>query len=207
MLFNSLDFAVFLPLVFLLYWALRGVHRHAGNIILLVASYVFYGWWDPRFLTLIAFSTVLDFVLGRAIQDTLDPSRRKLLLWTSLVVNLGLLAYFKYFNFFLAELDGAFAFFGQPLDTARLDIVLPVGISFYTFQTLSYTLDIYKKQLTATRDPIAFATFVSFFPQLVAGPIERASNLLPQFATPRIFSRAAATDGMRRSCGACSRRW
>lgn len=197
MLFNSLDFAVFLPLVFLLYWALRGVHRHAGNIILLVASYVFYGWWDPRFLTLIAFSTVLDFVLGRAIQDTLDPSRRKLLLWTSLVVNLGLLAYFKYFNFFLAELNGAFAFFGQPLDTARLDIVLPVGISFYTFQTLSYTLDIYKKQLTATRDPIAFATFVSFFPQLVAGPIERASNLLPQFATPRIFSRAAATDGMR----------
>lgn len=197
MLFNSLDFAVFLPLVFLLYWALRGVHRQAGNIILLLASYVFYGWWDPRFLSLIAFSTLLDFFLGRAIQDTLAPPERKILVWTSLGVNIGLLAYFKYFNFFLAELDGAFAFFGQPLHASRLDIILPVGISFYTFQTLSYTLDVYNKRLTATRDPIAFAAFVSFFPQLVAGPIERASNLLPQFATPRIFSRTAATDGMR----------
>lgn len=197
MLFNSLDFAVFLPVVFLLYWALRGAHRHAGNVVLLVASYVFYGWWDVRFLGLIAFSTFVDYFLGRALDSTLHEGRRKALLWTSLGVNLGLLGYFKYANFFLAQLDGAFSLLGQPIDAGRLDIILPVGISFYTFQTLSYTLDVYNRRLVATRDPIAFATYVSFFPQLVAGPIERATNLLPQFATPRVFSQPLAVDGLR----------
>lgn len=197
MLFNSLDFAVFLPLVFVLYWALRGLHRSAGNVILLLASYVFYGWWDPRFLALIAFSTLVDYFLGRGLENTLDPDRRKLLLWTSLGVNLGLLGYFKYANFFLEQLDGAFTLLGQPIHAERLDIILPVGISFYTFQTLSYTLDVYNKRLAATRDPIAFAAYVGFFPQLVAGPIERATNLLPQFASPRAFSTPQAVDGLR----------
>ncbi len=197
MLFNSLDFAVFLPLVFLLYWTLRGSHRNAGNVILLIASYVFYGWWDPRFLALIAFSTLVDYFLGRSLDGTLDSGRRKAYLWTSLGVNLGLLGYFKYANFFLEQLDGAFTLLGQPIHADRLDIILPVGISFYTFQTLSYTLDVYHKRLAATRDPIAFAAYVSFFPQLVAGPIERATNLLPQFATPRVFSSPQAVDGLR----------
>lgn len=197
MLFNSLDFAVFLPLVFLLYWASRGLHRHAGNVILLVASYVFYGWWDPRFLALIAFSTLVDFFLARSLESSSDQHGRKLFLWTSLAINLGLLGYFKYANFFLEQLDGAFTLLGHPIHAERLDIILPVGISFYTFQTLSYTLDVYHKRLKATRDPIAFAAYVSFFPQLVAGPIERATNLLPQFTSPRTFSYPVAVDGLR----------
>jgi alginate O-acetyltransferase complex protein AlgI len=197
MLFNSLDFAVFLPVVFVLYWVFRGLHRSAGNIILLVASYVFYGWWDPRFLLLIAFSTAVDYSLGLALEGTLDTRRRKLFLWTSLVVNLGLLGYFKYANFFLEQIDGAFSFLGHPIHADRLDIILPVGISFYTFQTLSYTLDVYHRRLQASRDPVAFAAFVSFFPQLVAGPIERATNLLPQFATARVFTLPGAVNGLR----------
>ena len=197
MLFNSLDFAVFLPVVFVLYWALRELHRHAGNLVLLVASYIFYGWWDPRFLTLIAFSTVVDLSLGRALEGTLNEGRRKALLWTSITVNLGLLGYFKYANFFLDQIEGAFTLLGHPIHADRLDIILPVGISFYTFQTLSYTIDVYRRHMPATRDPLAFAAFVAFFPQLVAGPIERASNLLPQFTSPRVFNTPAAVDGLR----------
>lgn len=197
MLFNSLDFAVFLPLVFALFWAIPARRTDIRNGLLLAASYVFYGWWDTRFLVLIAFSTLLDFYLSIGIANSTDERRRRLLLWTSLVVNLGLLGFFKYFNFFLDQLNGAFSLFGMPLGSERLDIILPVGISFYTFQTLSYTIDVYRGDLKASRNPVAFAAFVSFFPQLVAGPIERASNLLPQFAAPRQFSRSAAVDGSR----------
>jgi D-alanyl-lipoteichoic acid acyltransferase DltB (MBOAT superfamily) len=197
MLFNSLDFAVFLPLVFALFWAIPARRTDLRNGLLLLASYVFYGWWDVRFLALIAFSTLLDYFLSIGIASSTDERRRRLLLWTSLGVNLGLLGFFKYFNFFLDQLNGAFSLFGMPLGAERLDIILPVGISFYTFQTLSYTIDVYRGDLKASRDPVAFAAFVSFFPQLVAGPIERASNLLPQFAVPRQFTRSEAVRGSR----------
>ena len=197
MLFNSLDFALFLPLVFLLYWFVGGASVQRRNLILLAASYVFYGWWDWRFLSLLAASTLVDYLVGRGLDQVQERVRRKALLVLSLVVNLGLLGFFKYFNFFAAEFAQAFSFMGAPITAARLDIVLPVGISFYTFQTLSYSIDVYRGQLKASRDPIAFGTYVSFFPQLVAGPIERATNLLPQFASPRVFDRAKAADGLR----------
>lgn len=197
MLFNSIDFAVFLPLIFLLYWWVGGKSLQRRNVILLVASYVFYGWWDPRFLVLIAFSTLVDYFIGLGLGQTMDQRRRTYLLWISLAVNLGMLGFFKYSNFFLENFVEAFSFFGAQFEVARLDIILPVGISFYTFQTLSYSIDVYKRQLEPSRDPIAFAAYVSFFPQLVAGPIERASNLLPQFAKLRTFSYQGAVDGSR----------
>jgi len=197
MLFNSLDFALFLPITFLLYWWVGGRSAVRRNAIVLAASYLFYGWWDWRFLGLLAFSTAVDFAVGRAMEATTAQSKRKVLLAISIVVNLGLLGFFKYFNFFAAEFAQAFSFMGVPMTSARLDIVLPVGISFYTFQTLSYSIDVYRGHLKPSRDPIAFAAYVAFFPQLVAGPIERATNLLPQFATARVFDRAMATDGLR----------
>ncbi len=197
MLFNSLDFAVFLPIVFALYWVVGGRSLQRRNAILLAASYLFYGWWDWRFLGLLAFSTAIDYAVGRALEGAAQHARRKLLLAVSVAVNLGLLGFFKYFNFFAAEFAQAFTLLGTPITAARLDIVLPVGISFYTFQTLSYSIDVYRGHLKPARDPIAFAAYVAFFPQLVAGPIERATNLLPQFASLRQFDRAKASDGLR----------
>jgi len=197
MLFNSLDFAVFLPLVFLAYWCAGGASLQRRNLILLAASYVFYGWWDWRFLSLLAFSSFVDYFVALSLDSARSPVRRRWLLALSLTVNLGLLGFFKYFNFFAQEFADAFTLLGAPISAARLDIVLPVGISFYTFQTLSYSIDVYRGQLKASRDPVAFAAYVSFFPQLVAGPIERATNLLPQFASLRVFDRAKAADGMR----------
>jgi D-alanyl-lipoteichoic acid acyltransferase DltB (MBOAT superfamily) len=197
MLFNSFDFAVFLPVVFLAYWYASRGSIFRQNLILLVASYIFYGWWDWRFLTLIAFSSAVDYYVGRGLAATEDPTRRKRLLAASLVTNLGLLAFFKYFNFFIHNAQEVFRFFGSQATLWSLSIALPVGISFYTFQTLSYSIDVYKKRLTPASDPIAFFAFVSFFPQLVAGPIERATNLLGQFQTPRRFDPEAAYDGMR----------
>lgn len=185
MLFNSLDFALFLPIVFILYWFVLSRNLRAQNTLIFVASYVFYGWWDWRFLSLIFFSTLIDYIVGKGLSKYAKSSTRKILLSTSIVVNLGLLGFFKYFNFFLDNLFHAFSFFGQPITLKGLDIVLPVGISFYTFQTLSYSIDVYKKKLEPTNDFIAFAAFVSFFPQLVAGPIERATNLLPQITRKR----------------------
>ncbi len=197
MLFNSLDFAIFLPIVFLLYWFVFNKSLKQQNILLLVASYVFYGWWDWRFLSLILFSTLVDYTIGRMLGKEERPVKRKLLLWTSLLVNLGLLGFFKYYNFFLDNFVALFSFFGHPINPQGLDIVLPVGISFYTFQTLSYTIDVYRKKLAPTKDFVAFATFVSFFPQLVAGPIERATHLLPQFYRSRKFEYSKAVDGLR----------
>ncbi len=196
MLFNSLDFAIFLPIVFTIYWALRK-HIKGQNILIVVASYTFYGWWNWKFLSLILFSTIVDYLIGRALMTTKVDSKRKLLLWTSILVNLGFLGFFKYYNFFLENVATAFTFFGQSINTTSLNIILPVGISFYTFQTLSYTIDIYKNKLKATKDFIAFAAFVSFFPQLVAGPIERATHLLPQFYTSRKFEYSKAVNGLR----------
>ena len=197
MLFNSLDFAIFLPLVFILYWFVFNKQLKYQNALIVVASYVFYGWWDWRFLSLILFSTLVDYAVGIALAKHEDASIRKLLLWVSIIVNLGFLGFFKYYNFFQDNFIQAFTFFGHDIQPNTLNIILPVGISFYTFQTLSYTIDVYKRQLEPTKNFISFAAFVSFFPQLVAGPIERASNLLPQFYVKRPFNYNSAVSGLR----------
>ena len=197
MLFNTFEFAIFLPIVFLCYWYVTNKNLKLQNFLLLAASYVFYGWWDVRFLLLIFFSSTIDFLVGLGMSKSKTKVNRKLLLLLSISVNLGMLGFFKYFNFFIENFASTFAFFGSSISPDRLNIILPVGISFYTFQTLSYSIDVYRKKLQPTRDPIAFFAFVSFFPQLVAGPIERATNLLPQFYTKRTFSFDKAVDGLR----------
>ncbi len=197
MLFNSIDFAVFLPIVFIFYWFVFAGNLKLQNFFLLIASYIFYGWWDWKFLSLLFLSTILDYSIGIALHKEADIGRRKLLLAVSLVCNLGLLGFFKYYNFFVNSFADAFSFFGTHVSTRTLDIILPVGISFYTFQTLSYSIDVYRRKMEPTKDFIAFAAFVTFFPQLVAGPIERATNLLPQFFRNRVFDWTKASDGMR----------
>jgi len=197
MLFNSFEFFLFLPVVFCLYWFVFKKSLKIQNILLLVASYVFYGWWDYRFLSLILFSTLVDYWVGRQLEASEDDKRRKWLLVVSLVVNLGLLGVFKYYNFFLESWIDAWSMVGVTMHASTLKIILPVGISFYTFQTLSYSIDVYRKKLKATTDFVSFAAYVSFFPQLVAGPIERATNLLPQFYKARVFSYKHASSGMR----------
>ena len=194
MIFNSIEFAVFLPIVFALYWLLRGRLRWQ-NALVLVASYVFYGWWDWRFLLLIAFTSGCSYLSGLAMNaDGATAARRKTALWGNIVVNLGILGLFKYYDFFAAELA---TLLGVAGDKFMLHLVLPVGISFYTFQALSYTIDIYKGKLQPTRDAVAFFAYIAFFPQLVAGPIERATNLLPQFQRRREFDYNQAVDGAR----------
>jgi len=197
MLFNSIDFAVFLPIVFVLYWFVANKDLKLQNFLILAVSYIFYGWWDWRFLSLILFSTIVDYFVGHYLHKQEGANKRKLLLWTSIFVNLGFLGFFKYYNFFLDNFVQAFSFFGNTLNTNSLNIILPVGISFYTFQTLSYSIDIYRKKLKPTNDFVAFAAFVSFFPQLVAGPIERATNLLPQFKKQRHFDYINAVNGLK----------
>jgi len=197
MLFNSLDFAVFLPIVFGLYWFVTNRNLKFQNVLILVASYYFYGCWDWRFLGLIMASTVVDFFVGHRLQQSKKSSHRKGLLYFSLIFNLGLLATFKYYNFFVDSFADVLSFLGSKPNLSSLEIILPVGISFYTFQTLSYTIDVYRQKIKPTKDFIQFAAYVSFFPQLVAGPIERASNLLPQFGQERVFSEPRARDGMR----------
>ena len=197
MLFNSIDFAIFLPIVFLLYWFVFGRSIKWQNLLIATASYVFYGWWDWRFLSLILFSTIVDYTIGISLENKESAKTRKIFLYTSLIVNLGLLGFFKYYNFFIDNFKTAFSFFGNEIDTNYLNIILPVGISFYTFQTLSYSIDVYRGHLKPTKNFISFAAFVSFFPQLVAGPIERASNLLPQFNKERRFDYTSAVDGVR----------
>jgi D-alanyl-lipoteichoic acid acyltransferase DltB (MBOAT superfamily) len=197
MLFNSVEFLIFLPLVFVLYWFVANRNLRAQNLLILLASYVFYGWWDWRFLGLIVLSTVVDFLVGIRIEEAPSIRRKKQWLWVSLAVNLGILGYFKYANFFIENWIAAWGSLGVAMHASTLQIVLPVGISFYTFQTLSYSIDVYRGNLKATRHWIDFGSFVSFFPQLVAGPIERASNLLPQMAKPRSFSYEKGRDGMR----------
>ena len=197
MLFNTIDFAIFLPIIFILYWFVINKNILRQNLLITISSYVFYGWWDWRFLSLIAFSTAVDYIVGNKLSITQNKNSRKLLLFTSVFVNLGFLGFFKYYNFFLENFVDAFSFFGYSINSNSLNIILPVGISFYTFQTLSYTIDIYKKKIEPAKDIISFAAFVSFFPQLVAGPIERAKNLLPQFYKKRNFDYYKAVDGMR----------
>jgi len=199
MFFNSIDFAIFLPIFFILYWFLTAKNLKLQNLLIVVASYIFYGWWDYRFLALIVFSTLVDYIIGLLIwKDSKKGGKNKFYyLLTSIFVNVGFLGFFKYYNFFVDNFISAFSFFGHELGSTSLSIILPVGISFYTFQTMSYTIDIYKGKLNPTKNFIGFAAFVSFFPQLVAGPIERASNLLPQILTKRKFSETQALEGVR----------
>jgi len=197
MLFNSIDFAIFLPIVFILYWFVTSKNLKIQNLLIVIASYIFYGWWDWRFLSLILFSTLVDYSVGIGLAKQKNLTKRKLLLWTSILVNIGFLGFFKYYNFFLENLVSAFTFLGHPINPQGLNIILPVGISFYTFQTLSYSIDVYKRKLKPTKDIIAFMAFVSFFPQLVAGPIEKATNLLPQFYIKRKFEYKNATNGLK----------
>jgi alginate O-acetyltransferase complex protein AlgI len=197
MSFTSLAFWVFLPVVLVLFHGPCRKSLRGQNILLVVASYVFYGWWDWRFLSLIALSTITDFALGRMLSRTEEVQRRKAALWMSLVVNLGLLGFFKYAGFFVDSWVDAWAKVGITMHRPALQIILPVGISFYTFQTLSYTIDVYRRQLKASQDLIEFAAYVSFFPQLVAGPIERASRLLPQLQRTRRVTESAVLLGLR----------
>ena len=197
MLFNSIDFFIFLPLVFSLYWFVCYKNLKLQNLLIVISSYVFYGWWDWRFLSLILFSTLLDYFIGRGLKNENNNRNRKLLLWLSILVNLGFLGFFKYYNFFVTSFAESFTLFGSSININTLNIILPVGISFYTFQTLTYSIDVYKRKLEPTNDFISFAAFVCFFPQLVAGPIERASHLLPQFIRQRKFDYDYAVSGMR----------
>ncbi|MAY36481.1 MAG: membrane-bound O-acyltransferase family protein [Spongiibacteraceae bacterium] len=196
MLFNSLEFALFLPLVFALYWLIPRHYISSQNLLILCASYGFYAWWDWRFLGLILLSSTADYAVGLALSRSEKPAPRRCWLALSLIVNLGLLGFFKYYNFFVDSLVTAFHGIGVELSPASLSIVLPVGISFYTFQTLSYTLDVYHRKLKPERNAIAFFAYVSFFPQLVAGPIERARHLLPQFKRARQFTYEQGREGL-----------
>ena len=198
MLFNSIEFLLFLPVVFVLYWVVFNKNLKHQNLLILLSSYVFYGWWDYRFLSLIFFSTIVDYVIGLYIPMQDSEKKQKLLLWCSVLFNLSVLGFFKYYNFFVDSWIDLFNSVGYEIKSVwTLNIILPVGISFYTFQTMSYTIDIYKKKLKPTKDFISFASFVSFFPQLVAGPIERASNLLPQILKKREFKYEQGVQGLR----------
>jgi alginate O-acetyltransferase complex protein AlgI len=197
MLFNSIEFAIFLPIVFALYWFVANRRLKLQNALIVAASFVFYGWWDWRFLSLLVFSASVDYFVGLALGKEEDIRKRKLLLWISISINLGLLGFFKYYNFFTESFAEAFTFFGQKMDPSSFRIILPIGISFYTFQALSYSIDVYRKKLEPTRDIVAYFAFICFFPQLVAGPIERATHLLPQFYKKRTFDYGQAVDGLR----------
>ena len=198
MLFNSIEFLLFLPIVFVLYWFVFNKSLKIQNLLILTSSYVFYGWWDYRFLSLIFLSTIVDYIIGLNIPKQDSEKKQKLLLCCSVLFNLGLLGFFKYYNFFVDSWIDLFISVGYEIKSVwTLNIILPVGISFYTFQTMSYTIDIFRKKLKPTKDFISFASFVSFFPQLVAGPIERASNLLPQILKKREFKYEQGVQGLR----------
>lgn len=196
MLFNSLEFLIFLPVVFILYWFVFKPLRWQ-NLFIVISSYVFYGWWNWHFLLLIAFTSFCSYFSGIMIQHDRQNGGgyAKCCAALNIMVNLFILCLYKYYNFFVESLAEAFSSVGIELNINSLNIVLPVGISFYTFQALSYTIDVYRKKIEPTKDVIAFLAFISFFPQLVAGPIERATNLLPQFLKKRVFIYSVAVDG------------
>ncbi|PIF05015.1 MAG: membrane-bound O-acyltransferase family protein [Draconibacterium sp.] len=198
MLFNSIEFILFFLLVFVLYWTIPPGSVKKRNLFLLLTSYIFYAWWDIRFLGLIILSSAVDYSCGIAIAESEKQHRRKSYLLLSIFVNLGILGFFKYSGFFIEELQVALHHLGIAIHTRTLNVILPVGISFYTFQTMSYSIDVYRGKVEPTRDMLAFFAFVSFFPQLVAGPIERAGRLLPQFGRLKYFDYNMAVDGFRR---------
>lgn len=196
MLFNSIEFTIFLPIVFLLYWFVLNKNLKLQNLFIVVVSYVFYGWWDWRFLVLLAFTSLFSYASGLAIGKYRDtPGKAKTANILNIVVNLLILGVFKYYNFFVTSF--ADAFFGGKADSLLLKVILPVGISFYTFKALSYSIDVYRGKLEPTHDVIQYFAYVGFFPQLLAGPIERATNLLPQLEKPRAFDYETGVDGLR----------
>ena len=198
MLFNSIEFLLFFPTIFILYWFVFNKNLKYQNSLILASSYVFYGWWDHRFLSLIFLSTIVDYVIGLSISNQSSKKKQKSLLWGSVLFNLSVLGFFKYYNFFVDSWVELFSSLGYEIKSIwTLNIILPVGISFYTFQTMSYTIDVYRKKLEPTKDFISFASFVSFFPQLVAGPIERATNLLPQILKKREFQHDQVIQGLK----------
>jgi len=197
MLFHTANYAVFLPIVWLVYLLVGRVSVRSQNFLLLVASYFFYGWWDWRFLGLIAFSSLVDYGVGLALARARENRKRRLILFASFGVNLGILGFFKYYDFFITSLIDAAATIGIELHAPALRIILPVGLSFYTFQALTYTVGVYRRQLPPERDPITFFAYVAFFPQLVAGPIERAAHMLPQFNRPRRITADDFASGLR----------
>lgn len=197
MLFNSLSFAIFFPIVFLLYWFVTNKNLRAQNILLLVASYFFYACWDYRFLFLLIFSTLLDYFTGLKMEATDNKKQKTFWFVLSVAINLGFLGFFKYYNFFVTSFADLLGQFGLHVNVWTLKVILPVGISFYTFHGLSYVIDIYKGRIKAERNFVEYSVFVSYFPLLVAGPIERATHLLPQIKKPREFDYAKAVDGLR----------
>lgn len=197
MLFNSITYFFFIIIVFTVYWSLLKKNYRWQNFFLFLASYCFYGWWDVRFLILIFISSSVDFFLGRAIFNQQEKRKKQFILAMCMVINLGMLGFFKYFNFFIDSFSYLISQFGLQPNIKTLRIILPVGISFYTFQSLSYSIDIYRNKIKPTNDFISFMTFVSFFPQLVAGPIERATDLLPQFLKARSFDKEKVKSGFR----------
>ncbi|MBT5699732.1 MAG: MBOAT family protein, partial [Flavobacteriales bacterium] len=195
-LFNTLEYFLFLPITFFLYWAIKETKYQ--NIFILMSSYVFYGWWDWRFFFFIFLSRLVDYFVAMRIEQTHKKKSKKIYLLISIIFNLSILGFFKYYNFFIDSWIELLSKIGyQVTDVWTLKIILPVGISFYTFQTMSYSLDVYRSKIKATKDFISFASFVSFFPQLVAGPIERASNLLPQILSKRKFDYKQSVNGLR----------
>jgi len=197
MLFNSLDFAIFFPIVFICYWFVFNKSLKLQNRFLLAASYFFYSCWDWRFLLLLLFSTVINYYFGLAISKQDHIKKRKLLLVIAIVINAGILAYFKYFNFFIENLVDAVSVLGTKLNVSTFTILLPIGISFYTFQNIAYVTDVYRRHTTPVRDFLNFSLFIAFFPQVTSGPIERANHLMPQIGHKRIFDYPLAVNGMR----------
>ncbi|WP_396157233.1 MBOAT family O-acyltransferase [Flavobacterium sp.] len=197
MLFNSLGYLFFLPIVFILYWFVTGKNLKAQNILLLVASYFFYACWDWRFLFLLLFSSLLDYFTGLKMQDAQNEKRKKIWFWLSIIINIGFLAIFKYYNFFAESFAELLSNVGLKVNVWAIKVILPVGISFYTFHGLSYVIDIYKNRIKAEKNFVDYAVFVSFFPLLVAGPIERATHLLPQIKKERHFDYVKAVDGLK----------
>ncbi|MCD9855259.1 MBOAT family protein [Epilithonimonas sp. JDS] len=197
MLFNSLHFAIFLPVVFIFYWFFTNKNLKLQNALLLVSSYFFYACWDWRFMFLLLFSTLLDYITGLKMQDSKTQNQKRFWFWLSIIINLGFLGVFKYYNFFAASFAQSVSHLGWEISPLMLNVVLPVGISFYTFHGLSYVIDIYKNRIKAERNFVDYAVFVSFFPLLVAGPIERATHLLPQIKKKRTFDYSKAANGLR----------
>jgi alginate O-acetyltransferase complex protein AlgI len=197
MFFNSIDFAIFLPIVFILYWFVTKGNLRLQNILLLVSSYFFYACWDWRFMFLLILSTLLDYYTGIKIHDAKNQRKKMFWLWLSIGVNLGFLGVFKYYNFFAASFADGLSLLGFKANFGTLQVILPVGISFYTFHGLSYVIDLYKNRIKPERNFIDYSLFVSFFPLLVAGPIERATHLLPQILKQREFDYSKAADGLR----------
>lgn len=197
MLFTSIDFAIFLPIVFILYWFVTRKNLKAQNILIVAASYVFYGWWDWRFLAVLIFITAANFFLGLELSKGYGEKKRSALFYAGIIINLGVLGYFKYYNFFQDSFVAAFSILGVEIKAQSLKLILPIGISFYTFKVLSYIIDVYKRTVQPAVDYVAFSGFVAFFPQLVAGPIDRSTTLLPQFYRERVFDYGKAVDGLR----------